>query len=43
VASSKIGKKRGRKLTDEEVYRNESNAKIEKLRKELQKKGLNVA
>jgi len=35
--------KRGRKLTDEKVYKEESNKKIEKLRKKLKTEGLNVA
>ncbi len=44
VASSKqAGKKRGRKLTEEEKYRKDSILKIDALKIELQKKGLNVA
>jgi uncharacterized protein (DUF3084 family) len=36
-------KKRGRKLTEAEQYRQESNQKIEMLKNELKKKGLSVA
>ena len=44
VASSKqAGKKRGRKLTEEEKYRKDSILKIDALKIDLQKKGLNVA
>lgn len=43
VSSTIAGKKRGRKLTDEEVYRDESNKKIDKLKTKLQQKGLTVA
>jgi hypothetical protein len=44
VASSKqAGKKRGRKLTEEEKYRKDSILKIDALKIDLQKKGLTVA
>jgi bZIP transcription factor len=36
-------KKRGRKLTETEKYKNDSETKIEGLKTELKKKGLSVA
>lgn len=45
VTSSKQagGKKRGRKLTEEEKYRKDSILKIDNLKEDLKRKGLNVA
>ena len=41
--SAAAPKKRGRKLTEADKYREESNRKIENLKNDLKKKGLSVA